>query len=150
MNTVMSWFAMQGFLPHGYCFQWSSSILTMMVVGNLFTALAYFSIPLSLLALVDARKTDIKYKWMFFLFACFIFFCGATHIFDIITIWYPAYYFQAYLKVATAIVSIFTAVLLWPLVRTLNKLPIQEISTLESRLEAALARIEELEAAATK
>ena len=150
MDTVMSWFAMQGFLPHGYCFQWSTSILTMMVSADLITALAYFSIPLSLLTLVDARSTDLKYKWMFFLFACFIFFCGMTHIFDIITIWYPAYYFQAYVKVATAIASVLTAILLWPLVRKLNNLPLEAKSDMEKRLDEALAKIKELEAAATK
>lgn len=150
MEKLISMMAMQGFLPHGYCFQWSTQILTMMVASDLVTAFAYFSIPLSLLALVDARKTDIKFKWMFFLFSCFIFFCGTTHIFDIITIWYPAYYIQAYIKVATAIASAATAFLLWPLVRKLNKMPLQASTDLEAQLKAAHARINELELAREK
>lgn len=145
MEKLISMMAMQGFLPHGYCFQWSTSILSMMVVSDLVTALAYFSIPLSLLALVDARKADIRFRWMFFLFSCFIFFCGTTHIFDIITIWYPAYYIQAYIKVATAVASALTGILLWPLVRKLNKMPLHASTALEAQLAAAHARITELE-----
>jgi hypothetical protein len=150
MQTLMNMMAMQGFLPHGYCFQWSTQILTMMVASDFVTALAYFSIPLALLALVDARQADIKFKSMFFLFSCFIFFCGTTHIFDIITIWYPAYYIQAYIKVATAIASALTAVLLWPLVRKLNRIPLLATNLLEAELAAAHARILELENAQQK
>ena len=35
-----------GFLPHGYCFQWSPGLLWTMVSSDLAIALAYFSLPL--------------------------------------------------------------------------------------------------------
>jgi hypothetical protein len=150
MDSLVSLMAMQGFLPHGYCFQWSSQILGMMIVADSLTAIAYFSIHLALLALIDSRFMDTKSRNMFFLFSCFIFFCGTTHIFDIITIWYPAYYIQAYVKLATAFTSVATAVLMWPLVKAINEAPLRTRAIIEVELDAAKARIAELEAAQQK
>lgn len=144
-QTFLSWMATQGFLPHGYCFQWESGLLMTMVVADLATMLAYYTIPMALLALVDYRKQDLRFKWMFFLFSCFIFFCGTTHFMDIVTIWYPTYYLQAVIKVLTAIASVGTAVLLWPLVRKLKSLPFKPQTELEKKLADAEARILELE-----
>lgn len=142
MDSLMSWMATQGFLPHGYCFQWDPSILTLMVLSDLATMLAYYSIPLALLALVDYRKQDIRFKWMFFLFACFIFFCGTTHLMDIITIWYPTYYLQAVIKALAGAASVGTAILLWPLVRKLKTLPLVQPGEKEVNFSKAAGKAE--------
>lgn len=113
--NVLNWMATQGFLPHGYCFQWSPTLLTTMVAADAVTALAYYSIPLALLVFIDRNRPHVKFSWVFVLFAFFIFACGTTHVVDIITIWYPAYWIQAVVKVGTAIASILTAVLIWPI-----------------------------------
>ncbi|HEU4459554.1 MAG TPA: ATP-binding protein [Methylibium sp.] len=133
-----SWFdlaATQGFLPHGVCFQWDSALLTTMVAGNAFIALAYYSIPVALLVFAR-RRADLHFKWIFVLFSAFVFMCGTTHVIDIVTIWSPQYRLEAVFKAATAIISVVTAVLLWPLIPRALRLP----ST--AQLEALVRRLE--------
>ena len=63
------------------------------------------------------------YRWVIYLFGAFIVACGATHIAAIWTMWVPDYAIEALVKVATAIVSVITAVALWPLMPKLLALP---------------------------
>lgn len=104
----------KGFMPHGMCFQWRPEILWMHVVADLVVALAYFSIPLAL-AFVLIRRRHIPFKWLIILFALFILLCGMTHVVGIIVLWEPVYRLQGLLKLATALVSIATAVVLFPM-----------------------------------
>lgn len=134
-NALLDLAASQGFLPHGVCFQWNQSLLTTMVVADLSIALAYYSIPIGLLVFVK-RRADLKFKWIFVLFSAFVFMCGTTHLIDILTIWSPQYRLDAALKVATAGVSVITAVMLWPLIPRALSLP----ST--SQLEAVVKELE--------
>eukprot|EP01136_Pigoraptor_vietnamica_P009015 Opistho-1_new@45079 len=121
-QSLLQWTASQGFLPHGYCFQWSPELLGLMVSSDAVTAASYFSIPLALLVFVR-RRTDLRFNSIFLLFSAFIFLCGSTHIVDIITIWWPQYWLQGYVKAATAVVSLVTAVALWWLMPAALRLP---------------------------
>ena len=49
-------FSSTGFMPHGMCFQWRPDILTLHVIADSLIALAYFSIPFTLLYFVRRRK----------------------------------------------------------------------------------------------
>jgi PAS domain S-box-containing protein len=49
---------------------------------------------------------------MFLAFGSFIVACGGTHFMEVVTVWDPVYVLSASLKVATALVSVATAVLL--------------------------------------
>jgi hypothetical protein len=42
--------------------------------------------------------------------------CGTTHFVEIWTLWYPEYAAQGLVKVATAAISVATAIILWPLI----------------------------------
>ena len=84
-------FSSPGFMPHGMCFQWRPDILTLHVIADSLIALAYFSIPFTLLYFVRRRK-DLQFNWMFVCFAVFIVACGATHIMEIWTVWEPVYW----------------------------------------------------------
>ena len=103
-----------GFMPHGMCFQWQPEILWMHVIADLVVALAYFSIPLAL-ALVLHRRRHVPFRGLIVLFALFILLCGLTHAVGIIVLWEPVYRLQGLIKLATAAVSIATAVVLFPL-----------------------------------
>ncbi|MET0518094.1 MAG: ATP-binding protein [Burkholderiaceae bacterium] len=148
---LLQWTASQGFLPHGYCFQWSPGLLSLMVGADALIALAYFSIPLALLVFVS-RRTDLKFNWIFLLFSAFIFLCGSSHVVDLLTIWWPQYWLQGYVKAATAAVSLVTAAALWWMMPAALRLP--STATLErvvKRLElevgerrSAEARLEQL------
>jgi len=145
--------ASQGFLPHGYCFQWSPNLLALMVGSDAVVTASYYTLPLALLTFVRARK-DVRFHWVFVLFAAFIFLCGTTHLVDMVTIWMPAYWLQAGTKALTALVSAATAIALWVLMPKLLKLPSNEqLTTLVARLEhevaerrAAQGRLDELNA----
>ena len=141
-TTVTNWAATQGFLPHGICFQWSPELLTLMVVSNLAIAIAYFTIPLALLTFLDRRR-DIKFSWLFMLFAAFIFCCATGHIMHVVTIWYPAYWVQGWIDAATAFVSLLTAILLWPMVLKASHVVVPvAVSTEVEDLKAKIVALE--------
>ncbi|MDF1584687.1 MAG: diguanylate cyclase, partial [Methyloprofundus sp.] len=97
-------------------------MLWLFVIANTITALSYFSIPLALLYFVRQRK-DVDFKGMLILFSLFIFTCGITHVLSIVTIWKPVYGLSAIAEVLTAIVSLATAILLWPLIPKALRIP---------------------------
>ncbi|MGZ5075880.1 MAG: sensor domain-containing protein [Methylobacter sp.] len=125
-----------GFMPHGACYLWLPSILWLHIVSDSVIALAYFSIPFALLYFVK-KRTDLAYRWVFVLFGAFICLCGATHLISIWTIWHPDYWLDGLVKSATALVSIVTALLIWPLIPKLLRLPSpQALQTSETYLRA--------------
>lgn len=110
------------FMPHGHCFLWRADLLVMHVGGDVATAAAYFAIPAALMKLVRERK-DLEFNWIFIMFALFIFFCGITHMLDALNIWHGFYHLEGAAKLATAIVSLITAVLIWRLIPTALAMP---------------------------
>ena len=110
------------YAPHGYCLLWEPSLIRTHVIADALIAAAYFSIPLALLTLIRKRE-DIRYGWMVALFATFILACGATHVMSIWTLWHGSYGAEAVVKVITAIASVATAVMLWPLIPRAVALP---------------------------
>jgi diguanylate cyclase (GGDEF)-like protein/PAS domain S-box-containing protein len=113
------------FMPHGACYLWLPSILWLHVISDSIIALAYFSIPFALFYFVR-KRTDLAYRWVFVLFGAFICLCGTTHLLSIWTIWHPDYWLDGLIKLATALVSIVTALLIWPLIPKLLRLPSPE------------------------
>lgn len=114
--------AERGLAPHGYCLLWDPALVWTHVVSDLLIGLAYFSIPL-VLATFLARRRDVQFGWVGWLFAAFIMACGITHFMAIYVLWVPAYGVQGLIKLATAAVSVITAVALWPLLPKLIALP---------------------------
>lgn len=124
---MLAWFneflaASSSFMPHGHCYLWLPSILWLHVVSDTLIVLAYSSIPFALLYFVYKRK-DLVYRWVFVLFGAFILLCGTTHLMNIWTIWHPDYWLDGLIKLATALVSIVTAILIWPLMPKVLRLP---------------------------
>ncbi|WP_020160228.1 MULTISPECIES: hybrid sensor histidine kinase/response regulator [Methylobacter] len=108
-------FGVEEFMPHGFCFLWKPQLLWLFVISDVAIALAYFSIPLALGYFLYKRQ-DIEYRWVFVLFSLFIFACGATHLLSAFTIWKPIYGLHATMKAITAMLSLATAIILWPLI----------------------------------
>jgi diguanylate cyclase (GGDEF)-like protein/PAS domain S-box-containing protein len=92
------------------------------IISDTIIALAYYSIPFALFYFVQ-KRTDLAYRWVFVLFGAFIFLCGTTHLISIWTIWHPDYWLDGLIKLATALVSIITASLIWLLIPKLLRLP---------------------------
>jgi signal transduction histidine kinase len=119
-----------GFMPHGNCYMWRPGIVGLHVVSDTLIALAYFSIPFTLIYFVRKRR-DLPFNWIFACFGTFIFACGATHAMEVWTLWHANYWLSGAVKVITALTSIPTAVLLIQLVPQALSLPGPETLRLE-------------------
>jgi diguanylate cyclase (GGDEF)-like protein/PAS domain S-box-containing protein len=108
--------------PHGYCLAWRPDLMLMHVIADTLTALSYASIPVMLLIFVR-RRTDLQFSWIFLLFGVFIVACGATHFMSMWTLWNPDYLAAGLVKAFTALVSVTTAIVMWPLLPKAIALP---------------------------
>jgi PAS domain S-box-containing protein len=115
-------FSSDEFMPHGLCYVWNPTVIWLHVISDGLIALAYYSIPLTLLYFVRKRR-DLEFRWMFVCFAIFIIACGTTHLMEIWNIWHPVYWLAGGLKALTAVVSLLTAVLLVRLLPAALALP---------------------------
>ena len=119
LSRLMS---ISGYLPHGYCISWSPTLLVTYVASDILIFLSYFSMPVAIGYFAQQRK-DFPYRWLLWLFAAFIMACGATHLMGAIVLWQPMYGLDALLKAITAVVSVVTAIALWPLIPHALKMP---------------------------
>ena len=110
------------FSPHGICLLWEPELILLHVASDGVIAAAYFSIPAALSIFVSRRR-DVDFGWIFWAFAIFITACGFTHVLSIVTLWVPIYGIEGLVKAATAAASLFTAVMLWPLLPKLLAIP---------------------------
>ncbi len=129
--------------PHGVCLLWQPGLIWLHVVSDSLIALAYFSIPIVLSVLVSKRP-DFEFGWVLWAFVAFITACGTTHIFGIWTLWFPDYVAEGAVKGLTALVSILTAIGLWPLLPKVLAMPSPE--QLRKANEALKSQIERREA----
>lgn len=110
----MSFFFDVNFMPHGHCYLWRPDILWMHVVSDALVFLAYMIIPITLIRILR-KIPDLPNKWIFAMFSAFIFLCGVTHLFSIVTVWRPIYFLEGIVKALTATISITTSLLFIPL-----------------------------------
>lgn len=122
LTGMARFFSTQGFMPHGMCLLWTPSVLWTLVVSNAMIFVSYMAIPLALVY-VYWKRQEFQYIWIFLLFGAFIILCGFTHLDTIITYWYPIYGIAAVTDLATGIVSVLTAIILWRLVPSLMRIP---------------------------
>ncbi|MFB8791892.1 MAG: PAS domain S-box protein [Potamolinea sp.] len=146
LALLANWYL--GFIPHGHCYLWKPGLVGLHVVSDALIALAYYSIPLTLIYFVR-KRSDLPFNWIFLLFGAFIIACGTNHILEIWTLWHPNYWFSGYLKAITAAISVCTAVLLIPLIPKALALPspaqlekeIKERTVAENKLQTALQQL---------
>jgi PAS domain S-box-containing protein len=97
--------------------------LVLMIANGLIAA-AYASIPVSLVVFIVKRR-DIPFSWVFVLFGAFILACGTTHALHVVGIWNQTSmtWGQAVADSLTAVVSVFSAVVIWPLLPKILSIP---------------------------
>ncbi|MUG98515.1 PAS domain-containing protein [Scytonema sp. UIC 10036] len=110
------------FIPHGHCYLWKPELVWLHLLSDLVIGLSYYSIPALLIYFVRQRQ-DLPFRWVFRLFGAFILFCGTTHLLAIWTLWHPAYWLAGLVKAGTAIISLYTALQLKPIVSLALALP---------------------------
>jgi len=143
MDFLKNLFSPSGFMPHGYCYLWQPNLILLHAVSDLLIALAYLSIPVTLVYFIRKRR-DLPFNWMFILFGVFILACGATHVMEVWTLWHANYWLSGAVKVVTALASVPTAILLVKLIPKALALPSPEAMRLEiaerKRAQEALNR----------
>lgn len=124
MTSMSSYLAVTGFLPHGYCLLWRPDLLALHAGSDVVIAAAYFSIPLAILAFLR-RRLDLvaEHRLIALLFSIFILSCGLTHVMGVVVLWRPLYLLDGLIKAFTALVSIITALALWPMLPRLLAIP---------------------------
>jgi PAS domain S-box-containing protein len=114
--------ALTDLMPHGTCLLWRPNLLLLHVLSDGLISAAYYSIPAALIYFVGKRR-DLRFRWIFVLFGVFILACGTTHLMEIWTLWRPDYVAAGLIKLVTAMISVGTAIALWPLIPHALALP---------------------------
>lgn len=134
------------FIPHGHCYLWKTGLVSLHVASDSIIALAYYSIPIGLVYLASQRK-DLPFNWIFLLFSSFIVLCGTTHIMDVWTLWHPTYWISGYLKLLTAGVSAYTAIICIALIPKALLIPsTTQIEAINHQLQNEIASRQLIEA----
>jgi PAS domain S-box-containing protein len=121
-DLLQHFLASRPFIPHGHCYLWKTDLVVLHVASDLVIALAYYSIPMMLVYFVQKRR-DVPFNGVFLLFGAFIIACGTGHLIDIWTLWHPTYWVSGFWKAITAVISFYTAVVLFPLIPQALALP---------------------------
>lgn len=133
LNTLAS---IKTFVPHGYCLNWTPSLLWLHAGSDALMVLSYFNYPFAIAYFVWKRQ-DLPFRWLYLIFfIAFIVTCAGTHAFGIVTIWYPLYWLEGYVKAVSAIVAFATVFAIWWVIPRALKLPSQ------AQLEKARAEAE--------
>ncbi len=135
------------FMPHGHCYLWRPEVLWTHVVSDMVIAIAYYIIPVLLGIFLLKQRHKFPYPEILGLFVAFIFLCGTTHIFNIITTWYPIYLEEGWVKALTAGMSILTAFVLLPKLPQLIVMPglqqaYHQLKAVNQSLESKQAEME--------
>ena len=110
------------YMPHGMCLLWEPWLLFLWAGSDLLIFISYTAIPVALLTVLRKRE-ELPHAGLVTLFASFILLCGLTHLFGIITLWFPIYPLVGWVKLATGLASATTAIVLFKLVPTLIGFP---------------------------
>lgn len=111
MDILNTLFATAHYPPRWSCGSWTPFWGWLHIISDIVIFLAYMGIPVVLL-LFKHKIQRFKVKFIIILFACFIAFCGITHLNEAIIFWLPFYNFAGVVKFLTAAVSATTLVTL--------------------------------------
>jgi len=137
-EVITNIFSPSEYLPHGNCFLWQNELVWLHAIADILIAIAYYSIGAMLFYFIKKRE-DIPFKWLFLLFATFIFSCGTVHILEVWTLWYPAYWLSGVAQSITAVISLYTVIEVFPVIPQALALPSPEkLAALNQQLETQI------------
>ena len=131
-----------------HCGHWSPLHGWVHILADIAIAGAYSMIPLALATYWWLKRNELAFPRLFWLFAAFIFSCGATHLIDATIFYQPVYRFSALMKVVTALASWATVIALFRIAPKAIELPglhrahslLQDQHDATKRAEEALGR----------
>jgi PAS domain S-box-containing protein len=106
----------EGLLAHGHSYRWEPGLVWLHVTSDAIIGLAYAAISCTILIFLRRGRALVPFSWIFVAFGAFIVACGMTHVMEVWTLWTPQYWLSGSVKLATAVVSLITAIALPPLV----------------------------------
>ena len=127
------------YTPRRVCMFYEQPVIWLHVISDLLVTLAYFSIPFALIYFIRRRK-DMRFGPVAWMFAGFIFACGATHLIGVVDVWVPLYKLDGIVKSFTAVLSVGTAIALWKLMPLALAMP--SASQLEATVKQRTAELQ--------
>lgn len=144
-NLLKNIFSPTQYIPHGHCYLWQTPLVWLHVLSDALIAIAYFSIPATLIYFVSQRK-DTPFSKVFILFSGFIIACGTGHLLDIWTLWHPAYWLSGGERAITALISCYTALELVTLLPQFLELKTpEELENINQKLQQEIIERQETE-----
>jgi diguanylate cyclase (GGDEF)-like protein len=137
------------YLPHSFCYLAKPGLIWTNVSMDSVIAASYAVsfVSLTWLTMRLRHLPELRtYLWILLAFATFIGACGATHVMDVVTIWWPVYPLSATVKVVCALASVPTAILF---ARIEPKLAANVIRFVDMEVELRKANVELLELSIT-
>ncbi|MBE9045461.1 diguanylate cyclase [Pleurocapsales cyanobacterium LEGE 10410] len=130
------------YIPHGHCYLWQIPLISLHVVSDALITIACYGISVFIIYFTfRIEKSSVKN--ISILFSAFILYCGTTHLGEIWTIWHPNYWLFGILKAATALIAIYTALSLIPLISQVFELPSpQQLADLNRKLSEQITDTE--------
>lgn len=129
-------------LPEQNCPPWDWPLFTLFILANITIAVSYFSIPVMLIR----SRIQIKNAMLLGCFAIFIFSCGVTHIFQIITLYRPWFWTATWIEMFTGVVSALTAGLLSQNAMRIVEIPrdvvLEDVLEIRKRIEHLSYRLQ--------
>lgn len=109
-------------MPHGYCLQWTPWIFWTYLVADVVTFFCYVSNFFALLKIYRNRP-DLHFNWILPAFGLFIASCGIVHALLAVSLFWGIYPAVAVSKGLMAFISFPVAIVIWPAVFKVIKLP---------------------------
>lgn len=125
-----------------HCGNWTPGHGWLHILSDIAIFGAYAAIPTTIGFFV-LRRRDLPFPRIFWLFAAFIFSCGATHLVEAGIFWQPVYRFSGLMKLTTAAVSWITVIALVRVMPQAMRLPGMakmntELQEMNARLQAEI------------
>ncbi|OGY60005.1 MAG: hypothetical protein A3B23_02910 [Candidatus Colwellbacteria bacterium RIFCSPLOWO2_01_FULL_48_10] len=105
LDLLRTVFTPGSFEPHSVHFVNHPGLMWIMVVTNAFIAICYLLLPAELFYIYFKRR-DFAFSWVFIVIAFFGVWCSMTHIMNVATFWYPAYWLEGIISLTTGAVSL--------------------------------------------
>ena len=143
MEILPQFFTENQFIPQGEEYLWKPGLIWLNIFSDSFIALSYYTITIALIYL-SSKERDLSFNWIFPILIAFIISCGTTYMMDIWTIWHPTYWLSGFIKALTAILSIYTAIVLVPIITKRENLVNQKLEEDNRKKEENIAELEKI------
>ena len=121
-DLIEKWLSTEGFVLHGHSYPWTPELMWTCMIADAALGLAYYSISAALLYLVRKRH-GLEFNWIYLMLSLTLLACGTMHLISVWTISHPSTWLNVSVRGVAAAAAAATAVMLWPLIPRILRLP---------------------------